>query len=80
MSVVTFWRNSFSGSTFHFNLMSGFAFSKTDVKLSMVFMSELLTVAIVTVTGPWASAPVATAAIAALAAKPAPIIQIFDFI
>jgi hypothetical protein len=46
----------------------------------MVFMSELLTVAIVTVTGPCASAPVAMAATTALVAKPAPMIQIFDFI
>ena len=49
MSVVTFWRSTFSSSVTQFSLMSGLALVKSPVSLCMRIMSPLLTVAIVSV-------------------------------
>ena len=49
MSVVTFWRSSFSSSVTQFSLMSGLALVKSSVSPCIRIMSPLLTVAMVRV-------------------------------
>ncbi len=49
MSVVTFWRSTFSSSVTQLSLMSGLALVKSSVSPCMRTMSPLLTVAIVSV-------------------------------
>ena len=49
MSVVTFWRSTFSSSVTQLSLMSGLALVKSSVSFCMRIMSPLLTVAIVSV-------------------------------
>src|SRR5437867_2793499 len=47
MSVVTFWRSTFSSSVTHSSEMSGLALVKSSVSFCMRTMSPLLTVAMV---------------------------------
>ncbi len=49
MSVVTFWRSTFSSSVTQLSLMSGLALVKSSVSFCMRIMSPLLTVAMVNV-------------------------------
>ncbi len=49
MSVVTFWRSTFSSSVTQLSLMSGLALVKSSVSFCIWIMSPLLTVAIVSV-------------------------------
>ena len=49
MSVVTFWRSTFSSSVTQFSLMSGLALVKSSVSFCMRIMSPLFTVAMVSV-------------------------------
>jgi hypothetical protein len=60
MSLVTFWRRSFSSSVTQFSLMSGLALVKSSVSFCMRIMSPLFTVAMVKVVS--AKAVVASAA------------------
>ena len=54
MSNVTFWRNSFSGSTTHLTVISGYFLLNSGVSFCIVTMSGLLTVAMVMVLAAWA--------------------------
>ena len=63
--MVTRARSSFSGKNTHFSLMLGCAASNLPVKVCMVFMSGLFTVAMVSSTGPALAAGAAGAAGAA---------------
>ena len=47
MSVVTFWRSTFSSSVTHCRVMSGFMSVKSSVSFCIRIMSPLLTVAMV---------------------------------
>ena len=49
MSVVTFWRSTFSSSVTQLSLMSGLALVKSSVSFCISIMLPLLTVAIVSV-------------------------------
>src|SRR5262249_35938753 len=64
MSVVTFWRSTFSSSVTHCSLMSGLALVKSSVSFCMVIMSPLLTVAMVSVVSAKAE-PESSAAVSA---------------
>ena len=62
MSVVTFWRSTFSSSVTQLSLMSGFALVKSPVSPCIRTMSLLLTVAMVSVVSAYAgSAKLASA-------------------
>ena len=72
MSVVTFWRSTFSSSTTQFSLLP-VCCSHFEESFCMMIMSELLTVAMVNVSA-WASALPPSNAPASAAAKPSRVI------